>query len=599
MLKRIQVQARIFDVPRVIFTLAGIPQSERIISALRKIHTENGTSSRQDCLVFEDPGDVERYFQSGVSPNAAVALFDERGARYFSMMARSRPEDARRMPAWTCGSQWAVCVHERCHNDHREFVCARQLYADFFRKFEGQLGKGSFPWGPPRKKEVGPVHVVLPAGIDMIVRDLNSGPDLMVALADAEFAAELPSGSRISWYRVVAEPVICDRAELEMVTTAMSCFEQACDLLMRQDSTVHERILAGVHIKDDVLKQLYLFPPTNCFSVARPDLHYKGTDATQKLFASENDEMPGGFPEVVHMDAVYRINQERWQSCFDWLTNKGLLLFVVSHDWSKCYIPEMRWLVEHLQSKGYNAQMVTTDSLDEISINDSAVFFRNELVGTIWRQFPIFETQDVLTDLVKSAAFGAVRMVPEFAHFGNKVWFSIFRSHGGFFRRELSPETYGILEDILPDSYMIRSGRSFPCHVDGIAFQTLGDLLNAPEEVRDRLVLKICGANTLSARSYGVLMGHGLNLTDWKEWIQTHLHDEQPIIIQRRLETSVERVPVQNLSRNAAELFSCRILFRPWVVNGELVSVSGCAVPSNTLRVHGRVDMAMLPVWLE
>jgi hypothetical protein len=93
-------------------------------------------------------------------------------------------------------------------------------------------------------------------------------------------------------------------------------------------------------------------------------------------------------------------------------------------------------------------------------------------------------------------------------------------------------------------------------------------------------------------------MGHGLDLADWQEWILKHL-DRRPIIIQRRLETSVERVPVQNLSRNAAELFSCRILFRPWVIDRELVSVSGCAVPSNTLRVHGRVDMAMLPVNLE
>ncbi|MBI3442607.1 MAG: hypothetical protein HY007_02480 [Candidatus Sungbacteria bacterium] len=556
-------------------------------------------------MVFEDPGDVERYFQSGVSPNAAVALFDERGARYFNMMARSRPEDARRMPAWTYGSQWAVCVHERCHNDHREFVCARQLYADFFRRFEGQLHKGSFPWGSPRKKEFGPTHVVLPQGIHTIIRDLNSGPDLMAALADAEFAAELPSGSRISWYRVVPEPVICDRGELELVTTAMRRFEQVCDKFVRATDTkgatnvIHPVILKGVHIEDEALKQLYLFPPTDCFSIARPDLHYKGADARQKLFASENDEMPGGFPEVVHMDAVYGINQAQWQSCFDWLTSKGLLLFVVSHDWSKCYIPEMRWLVEHLRSRGYNAQMITTDSLDEVSVTSSGVSFRHESVGTIWRQFPIFETRGMLAELVKSAASGAVRMVPEFAHFGNKVWFSIFRSHAGFFRRELSPMDYAILDDVLPDSSVIDSSHSFPCTVDGIAFDRLNDLLNAPEKVRDSLVLKICGANALSARSYGVLMGHGLDLADWQEWIRAHLHDKQPIIIQRRLETGVARIPVQNLNRNAAELFSCRILFRPWVVNGKVISVSGCAVPSNTLRVHGRVDMAMLPVQLE
>jgi hypothetical protein len=50
-----------------------------------------------------------------------------------------------------------------------------------------------------------------------------------------------------------------------------------------------------------------------------------------------------------------------------------------------------------------------------------------------------------------------------------------------------------------------------------------------------------------------------------------------------------------NTKTGHPELFSCRILARPWSFNGELVSVHGCAVPSYLYRVHGMVDMAVVP----
>ena len=222
-----------------------------------------------------------------------------------------------------------------------------------------------------------------------------------------------------------------------------------------------------------------------------------------------------------------------------------------------------------------------------------------ERVGTIWRQFPIFETTDKLAELVVAAKEGLVRMLPEFAHFGNKAWFSIFRREEKFFREVLDAAAFKLLDEILPDSHLVTSEYSLPCQVAGERIENLQELLELPEEIRDKLVLKISGANPLSSRSYGVLMGVGLSKATWRRWIGERVETGQPFIIQRRLESSVTRVPVQNVKTGCPEFFGCRILLRPWSVNGKLVSAAAFAVPSDTTRVHGRVDMAVLPVQFE
>ena len=93
-------------------------------------------------------------------------------------------------------------------------------------------------------------------------------------------------------------------------------------------------------------------------------------------------------------------------------------------------------------------------------------------------------------------------MVPEFGHFGNKVWFSLFWTRPEFFIRELGEETYLILREVLPDSHLVISHDSFPCQVAFHQIASLQELRLLSQSVRDDLVLKICGANTMSARSY-------------------------------------------------------------------------------------------------
>lgn len=586
---------RMFSVPRVVFTLRGQKRSEGVINALMLLRKES-SDEQQDYRIFDGVEEVRRYMDGGVAPSAAVAIFDGSGARCFKMMTNSRPDDQSQIPSWACNAHWAVNVHG-IRSSYEG--CARQIRSDFLKKFEDQLSRGQFPWGSPRKKETAPRYVTLSSEVDGIVKRLNDGPDLASIIAHTEHALDLPTGSRISWFRVAPEPIGLDEPYLTRIVFALRRFQVACNRLLHSHPEVASLVFAGVSMEEDqILRDAYLFPVATNFSIDRADLHYRGNG----LFASEIDEMPGGFAELVHIDRVYGINQDRWTRCFDWLFSQGPVLFLVSSNWSRVYFPEIEWLVEYLCHQGYQAHFLPTDQLHELEVRPDGVWYKNNRLGTIWRQFPVFETTGKLKDLVIAAKEGVVRLVPEFAHFGNKAWFSVFRKYQDFFEKELDGETYGILKQVLPDSALIlpqREGASFPCTVGGKTIEDFLELRRLPGPSRDALVLKVCGANTLAARSYGVLMGHGLSQELWEKWIDERIEKQQPFIVQSRVETAVARVVVKNTKLNYPELFSCRVLLRPWLVSNELVSVHACAVPSNTLRVHGRVDMAILPVKLE
>ncbi|MDP3771499.1 MAG: hypothetical protein Q8R16_04315, partial [bacterium] len=57
----------------------------------------------------------------------------------------------------------------------------------------------------------------------------------------------------------------------------------------------------------------------------------------------------------------------------------------------------------------------------------------------------------------------------------------------------------------------------------------------------------------------------------------------------------IKELPVLH-AKTGPEIFRCRVLMRPWWVGGEVVSAHCCAVPQGCYKVHGMVDMAVLPV---
>jgi hypothetical protein len=510
------------------------------------------------------------------------------------------------------GTKWGVAVGKeliltngrngedrRLALDSRVLNCAQQIRADFGRHFEHRLDKGNYPWGLKRKRESSPVRVEMPEHTAALVDRLNSGPD-MIAEMPAEHRSRIPDGQHFSWIRVPTEPAEYDRKKLEKHLYAVAAWEIVCSHLVHKKPEVQEQLLLGVKMPNDDqrLRDAYLFPkwgenPVMNWSVRRPDMHVNG----DKLVASENDEMPGGFTDLVHIDLAYGLHADRWQHCWDWLFEEGPLLFVVSDDWSAAYIPSTRWLVEYLQSTGRQAFLVTTTELDKVELDGEGVSFDGIRIGTVWRQFPVFETEGKLAELVFAAQDGRVRMVPEFAHFGNKTWFSLFRQYEDFFRNDLSPENFSIIDQLLPRSTLVTMDGDFtPLSVDGHSVSSFEELVALGDQARSKLVLKVTGANDQAARSFGVFIGAAKPRSDWQAWLKKRKQLGEPFIVQERFETSKEKAAVFNTKTRAMEAFRCKVLIRPWMVGGRLISTHTCMTPHYTTVVHGMVDMAVQPL---
>lgn len=580
--------------PRLIFTVC--PEGDRppaqLVEELKK-RLDGGDPGvpTPQARIFQNAEDAQAFIAGqGIPPEALVAIFQERGARgAFRMRTRLRADDHQAFPAWSQGALWGVGVYTPYAS--RIPSCANQIFADFCKRFDMRLVAGDFPWGTRRKNESPPAKVQLPPKTPKLLAALNQGPDLARSIANADFAKGLPAASRISWYRIPLQAVTVDEAKLQGCVDALQAFERACAALLKASPDIRADILAGVELSGDPLAaELYLDPGVDSFTVDRPDLHFTGDG----FFASEVDEMPGGMPELRHIDESYGVNETRWKYFFDALHAEGPLVFLVSDGWSNPYIEETRWLVGDLRRRGYSAVLLTTDRAEDLRVATDGIFLGEHRIGTIWRQFPIFEARGHLLRLVEAARLGRVRMVPEFAHFGNKAWFALYRGHRDFYAARI-PGHVALLDSLLPDTHLVRSPEDFPCRVGGTEIASLAALAALPKAARAGIVLKVCGANPLAARSYGVRIGATLTDADWAEWIRDIVASGKPFLVQARIDTAVERLPVMNTQRGEAEFFASRWLLRPWSYQGRLISVAGCNVPPDTTKVHGRVDMAVVP----
>ena len=568
------------------------------------------------CRIFPDTETMNRELVD----DHAVLLFDRMMSGRFSPTMRSRGGKSLLPP----GTKpfWGVALNpkqlietegsfkprEQCsHMIGIWFLTDRFLETGKVSASVTGGGRKCLPWGDMRKDD-SMVNVRMDGAAEVLKR-LNSGPNFARCMAHSAHAAELPADSRISWVRVPDKPVSCDMPRLQRFLDAFREFERACCKVAKANAGVREELLAGVAFAvPDRLRDLYLNPPCDSFSVRRLDLHVtvpkEHAGSVIDVAISESDEMPGGFPDAFVLDAAYEVNAERWESTFSWLLAEGPLVFLVSSKWSSVYVEEVEWLVNDLVAKGHDVHIVTTDKTAEaLDVRTDGVHLKRSgaKVGTIWRLVPIFEFDNELVEIAELAAEGKVRMVPEFSHLGNKAWFALYRRYKAKFAEHLSEETLGILDAIMPESFFIDPAKqafdvSIP--VSGgngnWSARSLTDLRSfTPAEI-DNFVLKVCGANPLSARSYGVLMGHNLSQQAWNVWIDERVAAGETFIVQRRFRTSLQDMPIHHTKHKTAQMFRCRMLMRPWEINGKLVSAPICAVPHTTERVHGMVDMAMV-----
>ena len=606
-----EIEGTVLKTPQLIFTLKGQPASEAV---LKIVQEEMKTDWPIDVEVFENVEAIHTTFQNGHRPERSIVLFDGYRSGHFEHTCHGRMNGTK-IPDWAQGAQWGVHISEHLIRDEnalrsRTNNCAEQLRADFCTRFDICVHElHIFPWGHARRGETLPNRPRLKEEIRTILHNLEQGPDMAGEVFEA-LRGRLPEGQKISWIRVPDRPAQVNRAMMDQCLDALKTFEQVCTELVQSDPDIAQTLLRGVDLDPNhpELRSAYLFPKSDNlalthWSVRRPDMHL----CDKKFVASENDEMPGGFTDCFHIDRSYGINFDAWRETFDWLCSKGPLLFVVSHQWSKGYILSMQWMAEQMRAMGYPAYCITStpEDLDRLIIGGNVRLDVDNpegpggtliRIGTIWRQFPIFETRGKLAELFMASQHGYVRMVPEFAHFGNKTWFAVFREKQYYFREHLTSNQFQTLRMLIPPSAFIAPNEPIDVGIAQIGLTSFQDLLDLSENERKRLVLKITGANDLAARSLGVFMGHAHKQSDWQAWLNERRSKNEAFIVQQRFETSVEHLAVYNTSTRQAEPFACRVLLRPWVVGDKLVTSHTACTPHWTTKVHGMVDMAVQPI---
>lgn len=401
------------------------------------------------------------------------------------------------------------------------------------------------------------------------------------------FPADWPlSSGRMSLTALTAQA----RPVHQLASTAFDQFEAAAAELVAGEPKVANQLMAGVEI-DPAVRNDYIKAPKP-FTVRRLDV----LQTPDGVCVTENDEQPGGIGLSYLYDLLYGVNLDRWKAVWNSLTSNGKLVFVVSHDWSQGYHGEIRWLVRRLKQEGYDVEFVSTNELSRLTVDARNVRMDGAKVGTIFRLFPIFETQGKLVKLVHAAKRRTVRMVPEFASWGNKTWFALFHEHLDHFRRCMNPSSFRLLQQVIPDTVLMQEGKlSRPFVVDGHAITTIEELGGVSTKIRRQLVIKATGASRQSARAHGVSIGSSFSGTGFRALLSRI--GDGPFLVQRYTKGAEYAVPAYSVleGRGTVETFHCRMLMRPWSVNGINVGLV-TASPRETSLIHGTTASAFIPL---
>lgn len=426
-----------------------------------------------------------------------------------------------------------------------------------------------------------------------LVPTICKGAPNLRTLANDKYADAMPAAWPLSSGRAVLTPLHADASLVHRIATeTFDEFEETAAALVRQKPEVSAQLLSGVDV-DPTLRDEYIYAAP--FSVRRLDV----LQTAEGPLVTENDEQPGGLGIAYLYDRLYGLNHERWHEVWKHLTAEGKLVFVVSDDWSIGYHAEIRWLVKTLKEEGYDAEFLSTAELHRLTVRRWQVQLDDSVVGTVFRLFPIFEASDKLAELVQATKRGAVRLVPEFASWGNKTWGAIFYQYQEFFRRYMSKENFTLLEGLLPQTTLVQNGEFVSAFsLEDTAVESIEQLGNLPKRLRRKVVVKVTGANRKAARSYGVRVGSSFNSgADFKRHLELLQEEGLPFVVQAYRKGQEFSLPAYSVldGQGTTEMFRCRMLMRPWSIFGVNAGIV-TASPATSSLIHGTTASAFVPM---
>lgn len=350
--------------------------------------------------------------------------------------------------------------------------------------------------------------------------------------------------------------------------------------------------------------------------VIRPDLIL----TEDGLMISELDAVPGGIGLTGCMAQTY--TDLRWpivggrngmiegfarmiRSLHD--NHLPSLAIVVSEE-AKDYRPEMVWLAARLREAGLPAQTV---SPEDITFTEEGLFVESRLITTLYRFFELFDLKNVpKAELMFYAARkGRVALTPPAKPWlEEKMAFALLHHPGLelFWRRELGQETFDLLQQLMPRTWIL-DPRPIPPHavipglnVDGRSVSDWKSLAGLGQKGR-RFVIKPSGFSELAWGSRGVSVGHDLPQKEWADALDRSLASftKMPHILQEFRKGRRVAVSYHDPVKDEIVSMQGRVRLSPYYfVAGETVELAGILAtvcPLDKKLIHGMTDAVMAP----
>lgn len=287
----------------------------------------------------------------------------------------------------------------------------------------------------------------------------------------------------------------------------------------------------------------------------------------------------------------------------------GSMAIVVSEE-ARDYRPEMDWIASRLRKHGLAIVCIAPE---EIRANEEGLWLARDHrpIALVYRFFELFDLANVPNSerIMALAQRGQVVVTPPFKpQLEEKLAFALFHHPAltEFWQRELGQETYTVLSQLLPrtwvlDPHPLPSASVLPdLQVDGRRITDWRDLGRATQKGR-RYVIKPSGFSPLAWGSRGVLVGHDMPQAAWAAAIehalarfQTNPHVLQEFHKGRQFELAYydERdqavIPMVGRARLSPYYF---------VQEGkaQLAGILATVCPLDKKLIHGMRDAIMAP----
>jgi hypothetical protein len=289
----------------------------------------------------------------------------------------------------------------------------------------------------------------------------------------------------------------------------------------------------------------------------------------------------------------------------------GCVAIIVS-DEAKDYRPEMQWMAARLRSAGLEAYCVEPR---DIRFTEEALLIGSEAgdrpVSVVYRFFELFDLKNIPKSelIMYSAKKDRAFVTPPFKPaLEEKLAFALFHHPvlTPFWMKELGEESYGLLADLLPRTWIL-DPRPLPpsavipgLRLAGRAVADWRELVGASQKDRQYAV-KPSGFSELAWGSRGVSVGHDLPQTEWAEALDKALASfpTTPYVLQEFHKGRQYTLSYYDESANEIVPMAGRARLSPYYfVTGERAELGGVLAtvcPLDKKLIHGMQDAIMVP----